>query len=353
MMLVIFGPTATGKTDLALSLARKFSGELISADSRQVYKNLDIGTGKVQPSSKAEKHKGYWLVDGVKIHGFDLVEPPVYKPGSYKVSSGHEPGLRHETFTAADFIKFANSKLFRIRAAKKLPIVVGGSGFYIKALLDGLDSIGIAPNPNLRDQLEKLSTIALFQKLAKINPSRANSMNKSDRANPRRLIRAIEVATYRQKPRKILPSHPLRLRGEPGRAIPPSKYLFISLSAPNNFLYQRADRWLERRLEKGLLEEVRDLISNGVDPLWLEKLGLEYRWITRTILGKIDFEKARERLKGDIHSYIRRQKTFIKQFEKISKMASFDISKPDWRKELEKKAHSWYTSRNGRGKIRN
>ena len=171
-MLVIFGPTATGKTDLAIRLARKFNGELISADSRQVYKNLDIGTGKVSFSSNVEKHEGYWIVDGVKIHGFDLIEPG-------------------QNFSASDFIKFAKTTMIQIIKTGKLPIIVGGTGFYINALIGGLDSVGIAPNPNLRSQLEKLSTATLFQKLAKINPSRANSMNESDRANPRRLTRPI------------------------------------------------------------------------------------------------------------------------------------------------------------------
>src|SRR3989344_1076120 len=88
-MLVIYGPTATGKTALAIELAKKHNGEIISADSRQVYKGLDIGTGKVSFDSKVEKHQGYWIVDGIKIHGFDLVNPPRYEPGSHKVSSRH------------------------------------------------------------------------------------------------------------------------------------------------------------------------------------------------------------------------------------------------------------------------
>src|SRR3989344_7716217 len=148
-ILVIYGPTTTGKTDLALKLAKKFNGELISADSRQVYKDLDIGTGKISSKSNVIKHKGYWVVDGVKINGFDLVEPG-------------------DQFTAADFLKFANSLIIRIIKESKLPIIVGGTGFYIKSSLEGIPSIGISANQKLRSKLEKLSAGELYQKLLKI-----------------------------------------------------------------------------------------------------------------------------------------------------------------------------------------
>jgi len=127
MMLAIYGPTVTGKTNLAIKLAHKFNGELISADSRQVYKRLNIGTGKVSFESKIEKHDKYWVVDGVKINGFDSV-----KPG--------------EQFTAADFVKFANNSIIKIIKLNKLPIIVGGTGFYIKALIEGIDTLGIPAN---------------------------------------------------------------------------------------------------------------------------------------------------------------------------------------------------------------
>ncbi|MBI3282650.1 tRNA (adenosine(37)-N6)-dimethylallyltransferase MiaA, partial [Candidatus Curtissbacteria bacterium] len=175
MMLVIYGPTATGKTGLAITLAKKYNGEILSADSRQVYKGLDITTGKVSFDSKVEKHSGYWIVDGVRINGFDIKDPS-------------------QQFTAADFLKFAHTSLIRIRVAEKLPIVVGGTGFYIKALIEPIDSIGIPANPKLRGNLQKLSVQELFQKLSSINSQKAKSMNRSDRKNPRRLIRAIEIA---------------------------------------------------------------------------------------------------------------------------------------------------------------
>src|SRR3990167_9320850 len=145
MTLVIYGPTVTGKTDLAISLAKKYNGELISADSRQVYKGLDIGTGKVSPYSKVKKCDSYWLVDSIKIHGFDLL-----KPG--------------EQFTAHDFNHFATSTMYRINKSKKLPIIVGGTGFYIKSLLEGIGSAGIPANKQLRRKLEKMTVQGLFKK---------------------------------------------------------------------------------------------------------------------------------------------------------------------------------------------
>ena len=147
-MLVIYGPTATGKTALAIDLAKKYDGELISADSRQVYKNLDIGTGKVSFQSEVEKHSGYWIVDGIRINGFDLVKPQA-------------------PFSSANFIKFASAKALKIAGRKKLPIIVGGTGFYIKAFLEGLGTIGIEADKKLRLKLEKLSVVVLQQKLQK------------------------------------------------------------------------------------------------------------------------------------------------------------------------------------------
>ena len=319
MMLVIYGPTATGKTTLAIELAQKYNGELISADSRQVYRGLDIGTGKVSFTSKIGKHQGFWIVDDVKIHGFDLVNP----------------GQR---FSVADFLTFANSSIVQTIKLNKLPIIVGGTGFYIKALINGIGSIGIPLNPKLRQQLEKLSTTDLYQKLLEINPKRAQSMNDSDRKNPRRLIRAIEIATYNKK---------LKTRNLKRKIIhyqlPTTNYQLVGLTAPNFYLYNRSDKWLEERLSHGMVDEVKNLLDQKVKPQWLDYLGLEYRWLTRYLLGQITKEEAINRLRGDIHSFIRRQKTWFRQFPNIY---LFDISKPSWRQKLEKIVSLCYTQTN-------
>ena len=307
MMLVLYGPTVTGKTNLAINLAKKFNAQLISADSRQIYRGLDIGTGKISPNSKVIKHEGNWIVNGINIYGFDLANP-------------------EQKFSVADFIKFSDHTIKQIIKSKHTPIVVGGTGFYIKSLLEGINSIGILPNKKLRKKLEELSAIDLYQKLHELNPRRALSMNQSDRANPRRLIRAIEIAVYKNN--QLSSNHPTI---QPSNYL--SNYLIIGLTAPNEFLYKRADAWLNERLEMGMVNEVKSLIEEGVDPNWLESLGLEYRWITKFILGQIIFDEAFQRLKGDIHDFIRRQKTFFKQFDNIM---LYDISQKNWQNELEK-----------------
>lgn len=310
--LVIYGPTATGKTSLAIALAQKFNGEIISADSRQVYRSLDIGSGKVSFDAKVQKYQRYWIVDGIKIHGFDTIDPG-------------------QQFTVADFLKFANSSMIQIIELNKLPIVVGGTGFYIKALIDGIDSIGIPKDEKLRRQLEKLTIGRLYQKLLGLDKTRAKAMNESDRANPRRLIRAIEVATY-----KMFTSEESKPTPEVKTSyqLPTTNYSLVGLTAPNDFLYKKAESWLQERLSKGMIGEVKGLLEKGIDQKWLDNLGLEYRWLSRHLTGKLDYQIAFERLTGDYHSFIRRQKTWFKKFPNIK---LFDISKPNWQEKIEVK----------------
>lgn len=301
MMLVIYGPTTTGKTGLAINLAKKYNGELISMDSRQVYKKLDIGTGKVSFDSKCKKYNKYWVVDGVKINGFDLVNP-------------------EENFTVANFMNFVNITTQEIKNKNKIPIIVGGTGFYLNALLKGIDSIGIAKDEQLRLRLEKITRKELYNKLVILNKKKAQSMNKSDRLNPRRLIRAIEIELSKNKQK----SNQQKLLDK--------NFILIGLNAPNTFLYKKVDRWVDERVEKGMINETRKLIEDGINLEWLENLGLEYRWISRLVLGKLSKKEALSRLKGDIHSYVRRQKTWIKKFEGIK---IYDTSKKGWQNKVE------------------
>ena len=322
-LLIIYGPTQTGKTNLALQLARKFQGELISADSRQVYKGLDIGAGKVAFDDVVEKHVGYWTVNRIKINGFDLANPG-------------------QQFSAVDFLKFAQSLIRRIIDKKKLPIVVGGTGFYIKSLLEGIGSIGIPADWELRTRLGKLPSNDLYKQLFSINPVRAKSLNQSDRVNPRRLIRAIEITTH-----KKYQVSSIKYKENTKYQIPNTKYLFVGLTAPNEFLFKKADRWLEERISHGLIEEVKNLLSMGVDGNWLKNLGLEYRWITKYLTGENSYEESLLRLKGDIHSFVRRQKSWVKKFKGIR---LFDISDKNYQASIEKTVCLWYTKENERRK---
>ncbi len=287
MTLVLFGPTATGKTALALKIARKYNGELISADSRQVYKNLDIGSGKIPPDSFVKKYNGYWIVNGIRINGYDLLNP-------------------EEQFSSSDFVNFASNKIKELKKIKKLPIVVGGTGFYIKSLVSNPETLGIVPNAKLRDSLKNIDAAHLYQKLQLLAPGKAKSLNDSDRKNPRRLIRAIEVEEYKKK--SVTKNRNYNIN---------DKYLILGLTAPNDFLYKKVDTWLDYRQINGLNDEVRKLLKNGVSSGWLTRLGLEYKWATLSVMGEIPQVESSMRLKGDIHSYVRRQKTFFKQFKEI------------------------------------
>lgn len=320
MTLVIYGPTATGKTALAIKLAKIYNGEIISADSRQVYKGLDIGTGKLSieqlNDSTIKRFHSYWIVDGVKIHGFDLINPG-------------------QQFTVADFLKHTYSSMIQIIKLNKRPIIVGGTGFYIRSLIEGLQTQGISSDPYLRKKLEKLDREELYQYLQKFNPLKAKSMNDSDRLNPRRLIRAIEIAMYLQSTSEVKSSR------YPDNTSEVKEALVFGLTAPNSYLYQKVDKWLEERLQKGMIKEVGNLIKNGVSTAWLEDLGLEYRWITKYLEGEIAKDIAIERLKGEIHSLVRRQKTWFKQFNNIK---IYDTTKPLWENKLHQDVELWHNS---------
>lgn len=308
--LVIYGPTVIGKTGLAIKLAKKYNGEIISADSRQIYRGLDIGTGKVDLKSKVEKQNGYWIVDGVKIYGFDIVNP----------------GMQ---FSSLEYLKYARAQIVSINKHAKLPIVTGGTGFYIKTLLLGLQTAGFKPDLILRKKLGSLSPEQLIQTLLKINRKKALSMNESDRLNPRRLIRAIEIEQETQRPETTNLNEPIK-----------ADTMLIGLTAPNNYIFNKADNWLEERLNHGLIAEVESL-KREVSSAWLISLGLEYKWATLFLEGKIAKQEMVERLKGDIHDFIRRQKTWFFQLKNIK---IFDVTNKLEMESLEKTTRLWYIS---------
>ena len=147
--LVICGPTATGKTSLGLKLAKKYNGQIISADSRQVYKGMDIGTGKDLPLNAKQQKDGHYLIKGIKVWGYDLINP-------------------NQDFSVGHFIKFTKPLIKKIHHQNQLPILVGGTGLYLKAVTGSIDTINIPPNPSLRKKLEKLSRTKLANTLKKI-----------------------------------------------------------------------------------------------------------------------------------------------------------------------------------------
>lgn len=281
-LLVIVGPTASGKTALAVSLARELGGEVISADSRQVYRGLDIGTGK---ASKAE-------MKGVRHHLLDVAHPK-------------------KTFSADDFLVRARAAIDDIAARGKLPIIAGGTGFYIDVLTGRITIADIEPDPKLRARLSKKTARELYAMLERTDPARAMQLSSlSERSNKARLVRALEVAAGRKSGRK---------RGGPqGRRIdrtPDARYdaLWIGIDPPLQALEEKISRRLKARIRIGMIAEARRLHAAGLSYKRMEELGLEYRALASLLQKKISREEFEYELYTDIRRYAKRQITYWKR----------------------------------------
>lgn len=293
-LLIICGPTATGKTSLAAKLAKKYNGEIISADSRQVYRGMDIGTGKDRPQ-------------GVTVWGYDLVDP-------------------NEDFSVAQYQKFARNKISQIWQRGKLPILVGGTGFYIKAVVDGIGSMHIPPDPVLREKLQHKSAFELFDILVQKDPEKAKRMNQSDKNNPRRLVRAIETAVFGQKVNY-------------GEEIEFDS-LFIGLGCESVELKKRIKKRVKERIKKGMEEEVVSLLRKGVN--WqsqaLNTLG--YRLWRSFFKGDISLDELEKLWVREERQYAKRQITW---FKKETRIKWFNITHRNYEKEVEKLVEKWYS----------
>lgn len=312
-LLVILGPTATGKTDLALYLAKKLGGELIACDSRQVYQGLDIGTGKLPGSGKWEVRRGRkkWEVGGVKIWMYDVVS------------------LKKQ-YTVADFVNDANIVLENIYKKNKLPILIGGTGLYIKAIVEGLSSLQTPLDKKLRKKLINLSLRKLQDKLIKIDSKKWEVMNNSDRNNPRRIIRAIELATN------------LKLKTENLKMKLKSKnfsILKIGLTTQREILYEKINKRVYRWVKDGIIDEVINLRKTGISKERFQKLGLEYAVIVQYLEGRITYEQMIEKMRIKVRQYAKRQMTWFKKEEKVN---WFDIIDKQFPANVEKKVAKWY-----------
>lgn len=311
-LLVILGPTATSKTDLALSLARKFNGELVSCDSRQVYKGLDIGTGKMPLNGRLKIEDRRWIVDGIPIHMYDVVYPK-------------------RQYSVARFAKDAGRIVEDIYTREKLPILVGGTGLYIKALVEGLSNLSFPVDLNLRKKLSEFSKENLQVTLKKISPERWKKMNYSDRQNPRRLIRAIELATSSRR------SPFGHLRGGPASY----ETLKIGLTAARETLYKKADERVVTRINHGMIDEAKKLHDKGLSFKRMKQLGLEYGILAHYLTGGIKKTELIKALQVKIHGYIRRQLTW---FKKEKNVYWFDIIDKQYSDKIEKMVSIWYDS---------
>lgn len=310
-VLVICGPTATGKTDLALYLAEKFNGEIISADSRQVYRGMDIGTGKDLPkNSKFEG--GSYQITGISLWGYDLVSPK-------------------EEFSVAQFVAYAKKVIAEIHQRGKLPIVVGGTGLYIRGLIDGIETASIPRNEELRRNLVGRSTNDLFESLAQLDPIKAASLNTSDKKNPRRLVRAIEISQWRLS------------RGQVGRPSQKFDSLFVGLSAPKEILYQRIDMRVNERIKRDFLKEVKGLLDKGIDWEYQAMSSLGYRQLRDYFEGRLSLDEAFARWAKEEKKYTKRQLTWWKHDKRIN---WFDITEVGWQKKVENLVKKWYSTSN-------
>jgi tRNA dimethylallyltransferase len=266
-LLVICGPTATGKSILAVELAKVFNGEIISADSRQVYRGLDIGSAKIAADE----------MQSIPHYLIDVADPT-------------------EVFTVAEFKKLADEKISEIIARGKLPILCGGTGMYISAVIDNQIFPEVPPDEKLRSELEKFSPKELFEKLKTLDPIRAQTI---DSKNPIRLIRAIEVV-------EALGSVP-----ELNQKESPYETLSIGLDVSKGELTERIKQRIEDRIP-ALFDEIRNLHDQGVSFERLHAFGLEYRYGAEYIQNKITLEQFKELLATKTWQYVKRQMTWFK-----------------------------------------
>lgn len=317
--LVITGLTATGKTSLALKLAAQFPIELISADARQVYNQMDIGTGKIGVGDTLEKKADQtWYLNNVPIHGINLINP-------------------NEVFSSMQFAAYAQQKITEISQRGNLPIIVGGTAFYLTSLFQPANDQYVPPNQELRAKWQQQQTSltqadfvqSLQVELKIINAERFNQMNDSDRFNPRRLMRAIEIATPRRR-------HPERLAKDliveniaqnditssPFTALRPA--IWISLHAPLDYLEPKITQRVHQMLSLGLESEVTDLLSTYTwnDP-GLQTIGY-YEW-QPFFENKCSREEVVKQIILHNRQYARKQHTFLKRLPFVQ---WFDISDP-------------------------
>lgn len=281
-LITILGPTASGKTPLAAALAKEVDGEIISADSRQVYRRMDIGTGK----DLADYHVVGHSVADIAYHLIDICEP----------------GTKYNLFQyQQDFYDAYQD----IRARGKQPILCGGTGLYIEAVLKGYKLSPVPQNQALRDGLEGKSLDELTKLLIDLKEKNGSNMhNKTDVDSCQRAIRAIEIETYNLE-------HPT-----PCRELPPVDSLIIGVNIDREERRKKITKRLKARLDEGMIDEVKGLLAEGIAPDDLIYYGLEYKFVTEYLIGKLSYEEMFQRLEIAIHQFAKRQMTWFRGMER-------------------------------------
>ena len=278
-MITILGPTASGKTSLTAALAYHLDAEIISADSRQVYQGMDIGTGKdLADYTVAGKHIPYHLID-------------ICKAGSkYNVYQYQQ-----------DFLEVYN----KIRETNKLPILCGGSGLYLEAILKGYHLSTVPPNEELRNQLNEMSHESLIQMLVEIQEQLNTKMhNSTDLDSKQRTIRAIEIGKH------------METEADPKTNFPEIPSVIIGVDIDREERRRKITTRLHQRLEEGMIEEVKQLLNQGIAPEDLIYYGLEYKFVTEHIIGKLSYDEMVQQLEIAIHQFAKRQMTWFRGMER-------------------------------------
>jgi tRNA dimethylallyltransferase len=285
-LLVITGPTGVGKTELSLRLCERFRGEVVSADSRQIYRGMDVGTAKATP---AEQQR-------VPHHLLDIRAPD-------------------EVLTVAEYQRLAYAAIDDIQARGRIPFLVGGTVLYVRAVVAGLRIPEVPPDPVLRARLEdELATAgleALANRLAEVDPATAAA---TDLRNPRRVLRALEIVTLTGRSKVELE----------GAVAPPYRILTLALGRSREELYRRIDRRVDEMAATGLLEETQRLLVAGYTPALPAMTSLGYREMIQYLEGALTFTAAVERIKIETHRYVRHQSTWLR---KLPDLHWFDLDR--------------------------
>ncbi len=273
-LLTILGPTAGGKTSVAARMAFILSGEIISADSRQVYRGMDLGTGKDLEDYRVEDKD-------IPYHLIDIVDA----------------GYKYNVFEyQQDFLKVYSD----LKSRNKFPVFCGGSGMYLDAVLKGYKLIKVSANEELRANLETKST----EELVNIFDSLKKPHNTSDTSSKKRLIRAIEIETFYKE------------SGEIDDYFPEINSLIVGVKYDRNSRRKRITERLKQRLDEGMVDEVKRILNNGVSTENLMYYGLEYKFITKYVVGEITHDEMFKQLETAIHQFAKRQMTWFRGMEK-------------------------------------
>lgn len=306
-LIVILGPTASGKSELAIDLAHKFNGEIISADSRQIYRGMDIGTGKYprtetldlkyavsSPDAKITSARPL-LIGGIQNYFIDIANPD-------------------QDFTLAQFKKAAIYKINEIHSRGKLPFLVGGTGLYISSIVDNLKIPKAAPNEKLREKLEKMTTPEMAANLKKLD---IDAYQTIDKKNRRRLIRALEVILSTGK----------TFSSQKSKGKPLFDTLEIGIETRREELYRKIEDRIDKMIKLGLEEEVRNLLDAGYSRNLPSMSGIGYKQMIMYLNEEISFKEAIRLIKRDTRRYARRQMTWFRRNKNIHWIKNNDEAK--------------------------